>query len=227
MLGTKVTTQILIMNTTKPDKDTGFCIYATKDKVFVLLIETKEFLGGAKTAWIKKLLGENLGSTEVERPIYLQGVYRQFSDPNIDIFIDDDGIGKGFTRTAVTPLGVNLYGNIVILGSNGEETTLLGESQVAAVMSEMAFIGQDGIERVVMKEDDNQHEVANDHPQAIKDLLNFLINYCKENDAQMLSRATDTKEPDGDIAIVMCLHGKPDFIDGCYKVLTDYLNSTL
>lgn len=225
MFGTKVTTQILVMKTVKPD-NLGYCVYVQADKILVLAIKAKDFSSSALiTGWIKKLLAGNLDELEIRQGICLQGVYKQFSDPSIDIFIDEDGIGKGFSRTAVTSKGLELYGNLVILGSNGSETLLLRESQVNKVIKELGYLNQVGIEWVEARTDSVKYSTTSDHPEAIKKLIGALISYCEKCDGQLLCKAVDTENPSSNAAMVLCLRGDPEVINECHKLLENFINT--
>ena len=168
------------MTTTKQD-NIGYCVYVQVDKIFTLKMTKSEFVNASsKLKWIKRLLGEK---SDVKQSVYLEGVYKQFSDPTIDIFVDSDGIGKGLERIALTPLGLELFSNVVVLASDDEgETILLTKQQVPVVLKELGFYQQ-----------------------------------YKEK----------AKDDNGDMALVMCLHGDPKLIDSCQKMLRDFINNNL
>lgn len=217
------------MATTKKD-DIGYCVYVRVDKILTLKIKRSEFENApSKLKWIKKLLGEDLGNLEVKQSVYLEGVYKQFSDPVIDIFVDTDGIGKGLERVAVTPKGLELFGNVVVLASDEAETILLNKQQVEVVLKELGFYQEyKKIEVEDINMDNFKHStIIEEIPQGIQHLVGLLIECCVDEGLQVLAKSKDSKDDNGDMALVMCLHGDPKLIDSCQKMLRNFITSNL
>lgn len=228
MFGTRDKT--LIMTTTKQD-DIGYCFYVQTHQLITLKITRSEFVDEIfKLMWIKKLIGGKMEKLEVENSVFLEGVFKQFSDPAIDIFVDEDGIGKGLPRLAITPKGVELFGNVVVLGSDGEgETILLNKQQVEIVARELGFYQKyEKIEVGDITVDNPQYSKVKEVPQPMQDLAGLVIEYCVTGGLQMLIKAEGSKgEGDKDTALVACLHGDPELIDDCYKVLKKFVTKHL
>ena len=212
------------MKTKAPD-EVGYCVYVKVDKVLTLKMKRSEFVNAPfKLMWIKKLLGE------LEKSVYLEGVYNQFSDPVIDIFVDTDGIGKGLGRVALTPKGLELFGNVVVLASDGKgETILLNKQQVEVVVKELGFYQTyEKIEVEDIDTNDFKHStMIEDVPKVIKKLAGLLVDHCVSEGVQVLTKAKDLNDDSGDMALVMCLHGEPKLINSCQKMLRDFITKNL
>ncbi len=214
------------MKTTKQD-EIGYCLYLQEETIRVLKMRNDAFkTPGFTLDWIKKLIGGNIDDLKPETSVFIEGVLKQFSDPIIDIFVDENGIDKGLPPVAVTNNGTFLIGNAVILASDKEgETILLDGKQVQTALNELGFYHQHkGIEVVEVDLDETKYLTSEQHPQILKDLLGLLINYCVDQEVQVLTRALNAMDGTGDRALVMCLHGEPDFIESCHKVLSDFIS---
>lgn len=213
--------------TTKQD-DIGYCVYVQVDKVSVLRMSVSQFSNPAfQSIWIKKLLGGKLDNLEIKESVSLEGVYRQFSNLTIDIFVDADSIDKGLPVICMTSKEIPLYGNVVILASDKEgETLLLNENQAKVAVAELGFYKQkENIEVIDAITDGNKYLTTEQHPQVLKNLLALLVDYCVDSDVQLITKAIDSRDEQGDTAMVVCLHGDSVFIDECHQLLSDFINS--
>lgn len=214
------------MNNSKQD-DTGYCVYVREDKVTVLKMSRKAFtIPGFPLTWIKKLLEGDIDKLELATSVFIEAVTRQFSDPSIDIFVDENGIDKGLSLIAATNSGVLLIGNVVVLASDKKgNSILLNEKQVDTALSELGFYKQyKGVEIVDTDLNEHKYLTNDEHPEVLKNLLGLLIGYCIDRDVQLLSKAQTANDSTGDTALVMCLHGEPKFINSCHQVLTDFIS---
>lgn len=216
------------MNNSKPD-DIGYCVLVEADKISCVKMQVANFESpGFKPAWIAKLIGGSIELFTLETKILFEGVYKQFSDPTIDIFVDDSGILKELPETALTQKGISLYGNLVILRSDEQgETHLLTKNQVGIALDELGFYKQLKINLVDLAnvQVDTPIETENEHPQELKALLEVLLCYCIDNKAQLLSRAKATNQDTEEEALIMCLHGETKFINDCHKLLREFITS--
>lgn len=215
------------MKTTKRDKF-GYCIYVQSDGINVVKMETSSFsVPGFSSTWLEKLLGGNLDSLELGKSVEIQKISQQFSDPTINIFAESDGTNKELPLMVKTQTGGSVLGDVVILGSDSKgETILLTESQGQLAINELGFYNDyKGINFVDAETNENKYLTTEQHPQALKNLLTLLIDYCISEDVQLLTRAQDPNDNKSDMALVMCLHGDPEFIRGCHKLLSDFIKS--
>lgn len=214
------------MKATKPE-DIGYCVYVQEEKVSVLKMRKEAFkMPSFPLIWIKNLIGGSIDALDLKKSVFIEGVLKQFSDSTIDIFVDENGIDKGLPPVAITNNGIFLIGNVVVLASDKEgETILLGEKQVQIALNELGFYNQGkGVEVVDVDLNESKYLTTQQHPQVLKNLLGLLIEYCVDQDIQLLSRAEDANDSTSDRALVMCLHGEPEFIDSCHQVLTDFIS---
>lgn len=152
--------------TTKPD-NIGYCVYVEFDKVSVLRMSVSQFSKPVfQSIWIKKLIGGKIDKLEIEESVSLEGVYKQFSDPAIDIFVDADGIREGLPATCLTSKEILLYGNVVILASDKEgQTILLSGTQAKIAVAELGFYKQQsGVEVIDVNTDENKYLTTEQHP---------------------------------------------------------------
>lgn len=205
------------MKTTRSD-EIGYCVQVGHDAIKVFKMNRSDFENhGCTVTWVKTLLGEG------DKSIYIEGIYTQFVvDPTIDIFIDADGIGKGYPALATTNNGIVLRGNFVALGSNKGETILLTEVQVKIVVSELGFYQDYGGIEIIDTTGASEHLAPEDHPQVLKDLLGGLIGYCLNKETQLLTLASNPYNPSEE-ALVMCLHGEPEYIAECHQLLRKFV----
>jgi len=209
------------MNSLKDD--VGYCVYVAVDAVKVIKMKASDFAKhDFALTWIKTLLEEDPDKLESDRSVYLEGVYRQFTDPAIDIFVNTDGIGKGYLALATTNKGITLYGNFVVLGNDKGETVLLTKTQTQIALQELGFYKDYGDVKIVDTTGESEYLQPEDHPQVLKDLLGGLIDYCVDKEIQLLTRAGNLHDPDNG-ALVVCLHGESDFIHDCHLLLKDFI----
>lgn len=210
------------MTTTK-QADIGYCVYVQEHAISILKMNSLDFGKNAfSLVWIKKLIGGKMGEMNLDHSICLEGVYKQFSDRFIDIFVDANGINKGLRPMAITHKGNRLFGNVVILASDDEgKTILLTENQAELAIRELGvYNNYDRVRFLDLSAENKEYTTSEEHPQVLKNLLSLLIGYCVDEQVQLLTKALEVGNDPDDIALVMCLHGDRKFIDSCHQALT-------
>lgn len=204
------------MTTTKPD-EVGYYVHVGTDEIKVFKMKFCDFHELDVLAFIKTMLG-----AEGDNSAYLEGVYKQFADPTIDIFVDADGIGKGYPALATTNKGLILYGNFVALGNNEGDTVLLTQTQAQMVITELGFYKDYGGVGLVDTTGASEYLAPEDHPEKLRKLLGMLVDYCVHKEVQLLTLASNPYDP-SEGALIMCVHGEPEFIAECHKVVRKFV----
>lgn len=214
--------------TSKKLDELGYCVYVRKDELNVLKMRTVDFLiSGFSSVWIKKLIGGNIDDLTIDDSIHVERFSYQFSDSAINIFAEAYSSSRDLPLMVKTQTGGSILGNVVILGSDSKgETTLLTEEQGQLAINELGFYNNyKGINFIDAETNENKYLTTEQHPKSLKNLLTLLIDYCINEEIQLLTRAQDPDDNKSDMALVMCLHGDPRFIRKTHKVLSDFLKS--
>jgi len=202
------------MTNIEPD-NFGYCLQVTLAGINVIKMSQDSLIISSENGWyyfLKCLVDSSKG--DILSDFTLDVSCGEFLDETINIFSDDESILKGLPLTAKTQDGLRLHGNLAIVGSDNEgNSILLNKYQVSLILQQLSF---------AKNLDINEVDIDNSHLESLrrkngtldlKAILSDLMDYCIDNEIQILSKANVVSKDVDNSVLVVCLHGREDAIN--------------
>lgn len=202
--------------TNEKQDNVGYCINVTPGYVTVLKFSQDDPLfNNAKS--MRLFIRSLVEFHDVEKPsdFLLEGVYHQFPNSAIDIFVDSESLVKGYPLTAGTPGNTELYGNLAIFGSNDEgNSILLSEQQAKEVLCFLDFPEGTEIKEVDMFPTEPKYTEDFKPSKTLNHLLKILVNHCINHELQLVTKGTTNKD---EAVMIVCVHSRQKNIDAMHS----------
>lgn len=202
------------MTNIEPDKF-GYCVKVGSEGINVLKMSQDSLLISSDNSWdyfLRCLVDSSRG--DILSDLTLDVTCGEFLDETINIFSDDESILKGLPLTAKTQNGIRLHGNLAIVGSDYEGSSiLLNKYQVSLILRELSFAKNLNINEVDINSPHLESLRRKNGTLDLKAILSDLMDYCIDNEIQILSKANVASKDTDNSVLVVCLHGKEDAIN--------------